>query len=305
MMDDTFLDDGIGVHFDKATLEMKKENENSGTTSTTGTTNTKQSTETTSGLTNSSESKHVSNIPFRIIDVHNYFSDREQVIERALKDCQKELVNSEETLLGSWLLTEISLWDTEKERLILLTKDFLFSVKYDLISLKILEFNKVPVMEIDTLLYGDLIYPSKSLLPRLNGLAEGFSSLINCAIRQEWSSSLSGLTHFESRNRNMIGMRIMWNKGQPLHLNKKWNPFAKNIPWLTYTSHPLYWHKGSETDKTKYDVKGLEEALQSIIPEHSSKLNRPIIIENYIGICSLIHNRNSLGFFKIRGKVSF
>ncbi|XP_043481044.1 tumor protein p63-regulated gene 1-like protein isoform X2 [Leptopilina heterotoma] len=271
MMDDTFLDDGIGVHFDKATLEMKKENENSGTTSTTGTTNTKQSTETTSGLTNSSESKHVSNIPFRIIDVHNYFSDREQVIERALKDCQKELVNSEETLLGSWLLTEISLWDTEKERLILLTKDFLFSVKYDLISLKILEFNKVPVMEIDTLLYGDLIYPSKSLLP----------------------------------NRNMIGMRIMWNKGQPLHLNKKWNPFAKNIPWLTYTSHPLYWHKGSETDKTKYDVKGLEEALQSIIPEHSSKLNRPIIIENYIGICSLIHNRNSLGFFKIRGKVSF
>ncbi|XP_051163944.1 tumor protein p63-regulated gene 1-like protein isoform X1 [Leptopilina boulardi] len=297
MMEDTFLDEGLGDHFEKATLEMKKENETAS--------GTKQSIETTSGLTNSSEVKDVSNIPFRIIDVHNYFSDRAEVIERALKDCQKELIHNEETLIGTWLLTEISLWDTEKERLVLLTKNFLFSIKYDLISLKILEFNKVPVLDIDTLIAGDLIYPSKSLLPRLNGLAEGFSSVISYAIRQDWSSSLFGLTRFESRNRNMFGLRIMWNKGQPLQLNKKWNPFAKNIPWLTYTSHPLYWHKGSETDKTRYDVKGLHEALQSLIPEHSSKLNRPIIVENYIGIGSLIHNRNSLGFFKIRGKVSF
>lgn len=66
---------------------------------------TKQNTETTSGLPNS-ESKHVSNIPFRIIDVHNYFSDRAEVIERALKDCQKELIQNDETLVGTWLLTE-------------------------------------------------------------------------------------------------------------------------------------------------------------------------------------------------------
>lgn len=36
----------------------------------------------------------------------------------------------------------------------------------------------------------------------------------------------------------------MWNKGHPLSLSKKWNPFAKNIPWLTYASHPLFWHRG-------------------------------------------------------------
>ena len=29
MLDDTFLDEGPGVNFEKATLEMKKENENS------------------------------------------------------------------------------------------------------------------------------------------------------------------------------------------------------------------------------------------------------------------------------------
>lgn len=41
----------------------------------------------------------------------------------------------------------------------------------------------------------------------------------------------------------MFGVKIMWNKGKPLSLDKKWNPFAKRIPWITFTSHPLYWHK--------------------------------------------------------------
>lgn len=42
----------------------------------------------------------------------------------------------------------------------------------------------------------------------------------------------------------MSGIRMMWNKGTPLSLIKKWNPFAKDIPWLTYASHPLFWYKG-------------------------------------------------------------
>lgn len=42
----------------------------------------------------------------------------------------------------------------------------------------------------------------------------------------------------------MSGLRIMWNKGQPLTFDKKWNPFVKRIPWVTYTSHPVFWHKG-------------------------------------------------------------
>lgn len=46
------------------------------------------------------------------------------------------------------------------------------------------------------------------------------------------------------RKRYMSGIRMMWNKGDPLPLTKKWNPFAKDIPWLTYTSHPLFWYKG-------------------------------------------------------------
>jgi hypothetical protein len=33
--------------------------------------------------------------------------------------------------------------------------------------------------------------------------------------------------------------------------------------------------------------------------------HKPIVLENYVGIGSLIHNRNALGFFKVRGKFSF
>lgn len=42
----------------------------------------------------------------------------------------------------------------------------------------------------------------------------------------------------------MSGIRLLWNRGQPLPFIKKWNPFAKDIPWLTYASHPLFWYKG-------------------------------------------------------------
>lgn len=48
------------------------------------------------------------------------------------------------------------------------------------------------------------------------------------------------------RKRNMTGVRIMWNKGKPLSFDKKWNPFAKRIPWITFANHPLYWHKGTK-----------------------------------------------------------
>jgi hypothetical protein len=36
----------------------------------------------------------------------------------------------------------------------------------------------------------------------------------------------------------------MWNRGEPLSFTKRWNPFTNEIPFTTYTSHPLLWHKG-------------------------------------------------------------
>ena len=274
-MDETYLDEGPAGNFETATLEITKEqdgNELSNSSSAGATAARASSGNQDRASSRRSTSKNVVNVPFKHIDIHSFFSDRSEVVERALKDCQESLINEEERdVVGNWLLTEVSLWDVEKERLVVLTRKAIYSIKYDFISLKILEYNRVPISQVDTLVSGELVYPSSSLAPK----------------------------------RYMSGIRIMWNKGDPLPLTKKWNPFAKDIPWLTYTSHPLFWYKGSEAEKAKFDVEGLHSTIISLLPSECNIRTGSIIIENYFGLGALLHNRNGLGFFKIRGKVSF
>ncbi|XP_076652329.1 tumor protein p63-regulated gene 1-like protein isoform X1 [Halictus rubicundus] len=301
-MDETYFDEVPAGNFETVTLEITKDldgNEVNHSTSTADEiTTARRNMENQGNILNQVPvSRDVSNIPFKHIDIHSFFTDRNEVVEKALKDCQETLINDEEKeIAGSWLLTEISLWDIEKERLVLLTKKAIYSIKYDFISLKILEYNRIPLSQIDTLVSGELIYPPSSLVPRLSGLAEGVSSSL---------TSCTGLAQFEFSRRSMYGVRLMWNKGDPLPLTKKWNPFAKDIPWLTYTSHPLFWYKGSEAEKAKFDVEGLHSTILSLLPVECNVKTASIIIENYFGLGALVHNKNELGFFKIRGKVSF
>ncbi|XP_014214254.1 tumor protein p63-regulated gene 1-like protein isoform X2 [Copidosoma floridanum] len=268
-MDDTFLQDE-GPNFDRATLEIKSEN------TFLESQNVRDGKETSTERTLPGPGvplAGVPGIPYARIDCHTFFSDRNEVVEKALADCKRDLLTSteEEEFVGAWFLTEISIWDTEKERLVLLTKESLYWVKYDLISLKIIEYHRISLTDVDTLVAGELVYPPTSILP----------------------------------GRNMFGVRLMWNKGESLSLDQRWNPFTRNIPWLTFTSHPLYWHKGSDSNKAKYDVQALHLALKNLLSTSCQILDNPIIIENYVGIGSLVHNRTGLGFFKIRGKFSF
>ncbi|XP_020286695.1 tumor protein p63-regulated gene 1-like protein isoform X2 [Pseudomyrmex gracilis] len=261
-MEETSLDDGPSVNFEKATLEIANVD------------SVKPTTDNIDGTSNQNSSmQNVCSLPFRNIEVHAFFTDRNEIVERAIHDCTETLIQQNiEELVGSWLLTEISLWDIEKERLVLLTTQALYSVKYDFISLKILDFNRVHISLLDTVFKGELIYPSASLAPK----------------------------------RNMSGIRLMWNRGQPLSIAKKWNPFAKDIPWITFVSHPLFWYKaGTEVVKTRFDIEAFHTTLKSLLPNNCNVVNTPIIIENYCSLGALVHNRNGLGFFKIRGKVSF
>ncbi|XP_076300373.1 tumor protein p63-regulated gene 1-like protein isoform X3 [Lasioglossum baleicum] len=276
-MDETYFDEVPAANFETVTLEITKDLDGNEVNHSTATSDeiatARRNMENQGNILNQVPvSRDISNIPFKHIDIHSFFTDRNEVVAKALKDCQETLINDEEKdIAGSWLLTEISLWDIEKERLVLLTKKAIYSIKYDFISLKILEYNRIPLSQIDTLVSGELIYPPSSLVPR----------------------------------RSMYGVRLMWNKGDPLPLTKKWNPFAKDIPWLTYTSHPLFWYKGSEAEKANFDVEGLHSTILSLLPVECNVKTASIIIENYFGLGALVHNKNELGFFKIRGKVSF
>jgi hypothetical protein len=147
----------------------------------------------------------------------------------------------------------------------------------------------------------------------------------------------------------------MWNRGEPLSFTKRWNPFTNEIPFTTYTSHPLLWHKGTfqvinqvfissnilnvicfvfllsvfvilfvhtigifcsctgDEGHKRFDVEDFASQLTSTVVQASScnglpsctVENSPIILQNYVSLGSLIHNRNNLGFFKVRGKFSF
>lgn len=57
-----------------------------------------------------STSRNVCNVPFQHIDVQTFFTDRNEVVERAINDCTEKLIKeNNEELVASWLLTEYTL----------------------------------------------------------------------------------------------------------------------------------------------------------------------------------------------------
>lgn len=128
--------------------------------------------------------------------------------------------------------------------------------------------------------------------------------------------SLSFFYNFTSRARNQLGVQCSWNNSNQLPVLKRWNPWSRDIPWVTYTSHPLY--KLDTAEKTNYNIEDFSKKLATILTAGSENaspvgsptpqcqiLYQPIIIESYAGIVAALHNANELGFFKSRGKVSF
>ncbi|XP_034248801.1 tumor protein p63-regulated gene 1-like protein isoform X1 [Thrips palmi] len=267
----------------------------------------------------------VAALPWSEDHIKNLFSSREGLVDQAVQDSISAFVQPDldGEVLGSWIMTEINIWDAEKERLVLLTNKSLLVIKFDFIALKPLEVRRTLLEQIDTLVVGDLAYPPASLVPRMNGLASGVSTIVKgCLLHWSRPSELChtalDVSQFEPRPRNMQGLRVMWNNGEPITFSKKWNPFNNDIPYLTFASHPLLWHKESiqvEGRKVKelpfsYNVETLSESLMATMeklgkPTKSIIQHKPILLHNYLSLGSLIHNRNSLGFFKVRGRFSF
>lgn len=131
----------------------------------------------------------------------------------------------------------------------------------------------------------------------------------------------------------------MWNKGEPLPVKTAWNPFSQDVPFITFASHPIYWHKGNEEcfkngtiiteasfcfsnviypyfminteggvqERSTYDMELFAQKLQRAVEAIGSACihHSPIVIQSYLGLTSLLHNKTSMGFFKVRGKFSF
>lgn len=49
----------------------------------------------------------------------------------------------------------------------------------------------------------------------------------------------------------------------------------------------------------------LQRAVE-VMPSSSSCIHHsPIVIQSYVGVTSMLHNKIGMGFFKVRGKFSF
>ncbi|KAL1498285.1 hypothetical protein ABEB36_009106 [Hypothenemus hampei] len=222
----------------------------------------------------------VQQTPIMDQDAKSFFTYRDGVAEKAASECAAEFldIDNEGPVIEWFLLTQINHWDTDKERLVLLTPRVLLVVKYDFIALKRLSYKKLPLEDIEAIIIGDLTYPSGSLIP----------------------------------DRNMKGIRILFGKGKPIKLSSKWNPFTEDLPIWTFTYHPLYFHKDctDENLRRAYSLENFIETLCKTIIEiaknfESRILHSRILLENYVGFGAIIHNRHDLGFFKVRGKFSF
>ncbi|CAH4037128.1 tumor protein p63-regulated gene 1-like protein isoform X2 [Pieris brassicae] len=216
-------------------------------------------------------------VPFDKENIKDFFTFRKGVVENAIQECITALLFPEDgEYLGSWLLTEITLWDNEKERIVLLTSRLVMIIKYDFIAMKQMDFRKTYLDDLDTVVIGELVYPPSSLVPE----------------------------------RNLRGVRMMWNKGEPLPLKTLWNPFSQEVPFITFASHPIYWHRdGNAEERSTFDMETFAQKLQRAIENIPSSAccihHSPIVIQSYLGIASLLHNKTSMGFFKVRGKFSF
>jgi len=55
-------------------------------------------------------------------------------------------------------------WDNETEKIVLLTEDSVYSVRFDFVAMKIYKLKKKALHEIDTVQLGEFKYPKTSLV---------------------------------------------------------------------------------------------------------------------------------------------
>lgn len=210
-----------------------------------------------------------------------FFVLRPGTLNQAIKDIEalvdKEVDGSVHSI---WLMAEVDHWNNEKERVVLITDQSLLVCKYDFVMFYCEQIQRIPLNFVDRISHGNFSFPKRSLLQR-----EG------------------------------EGVRIFWDRLREPSFTSRWNPFATDFPFITFTYHPV--RNISDKFTALCDIQNFREQLKdAALRNHAMKpvpgkangvlvLNQSIQIEAYVGLMSFLGNQNKLGYSMARGNIGF
>lgn len=215
--------------------------------------------------------------PLSQFRMRRFFVLRPGTLNQAIADV-KTLVDKEidGNVHSVWLMAEVDHWNNEKERLVLITDNTFLVIKYDFVMFNCEQIQRIPLNLVDRISYGAFSFPQRSLLQR-----EG------------------------------EGVRVFWDRLREPTFTSRWNPFATDFPFITFTHHPV--RNAGDMFAPLCDIQAFREQLKDASEKaHAVKpvpgkangvlvLRHNLHIDAYVGLiksfCENYNKNKDLYFF--------